>query len=259
MRLSRWSTDSRRKRASGEASRPRFGGSRAVLAAREAASGLGSGREEPSQPHQIVRRAGEGHDPVDARRAAMLQLPQPGDDLQPAEDFLNLLARPLTDRVALVPRGAPVDGAALGLLRHMRREARRPRALHEVARIVALVGADGRARRDPRDPLQQTERILHFGAATRAADHGVHHEAMAIVDERARLIREHRRRVARLARHARVWVRHRAMRRVAPLLAVKAHAVIAGIDRPIRVVVLGPLSPNTQMRPRGNTSKPATS
>ncbi len=133
----------------------------------------------------------------------------------------------------------PVEGTALSLLRDTRREAGRAGPLHEVARIVAIFGADGRARRDPRDHLQQTERILHFGAATRAADHGVHHEAVPIVDERAGLVREDGGRVERLAGHARIRVRHRAMRGFRPLFPVKAGAVIARVDRAIRFVICG--------------------
>src|SRR5207302_8162869 len=52
-------------------------------------------RQQRSQADQVVRRGGEGHDPIDQCTAAVSQLAQPADRLHPAEDLLNQLSFPL--------------------------------------------------------------------------------------------------------------------------------------------------------------------
>jgi hypothetical protein len=96
------------------ASRPLPGGVGTTGSWSGATLGLGSGREEPLQAHEVVRGAGEGDHPVDPRRPAMLQLPQPRHRLEPPENLLDLPSGALTRPVARVPRGAPVEGAAPG-------------------------------------------------------------------------------------------------------------------------------------------------
>jgi hypothetical protein len=46
-----------------------------------------------AQADQIVGSRREGHDPIDEFAAAMAELAQPADGLQPAEDLLNQLPR----------------------------------------------------------------------------------------------------------------------------------------------------------------------
>src|SRR5688572_24475008 len=67
--------------------------------------------QQATHPHDVVRRRGEGEDPLDERPAAMAQLPKPPDGLHPAEALLDQLSLLLTDRVARVPGGSPIDGA----------------------------------------------------------------------------------------------------------------------------------------------------
>jgi hypothetical protein len=57
-----------------------------------ASSGLGSGRKEPSQAHEVIGGARAGDHPVDPRRPAVLQLTQPRHRLEPLEDLFELLA-----------------------------------------------------------------------------------------------------------------------------------------------------------------------
>ncbi len=234
----RFGADWRRTRPVLQASRLPLGGVRAIAVAREAAFGLGAGRYEAPQAHQVVRGARDGDDPIDSCGAPMLHFPQSGEVSWPAEHLLDYFARALADRVDLLARGAPIDGAALRPLRHVRREVGCAGALHEVPRTVALVGAHGRAQREAGNASQETQRIVHFGSPIQTAHHGAHHQTVAIVDQRARLVREDRRDVERFAGPGRLWIHHGLTGRVAPLLAMNTHAVIARIYRSIRVIVL---------------------
>ncbi|MET3583709.1 hypothetical protein ABID19_006774 [Mesorhizobium robiniae] len=67
-----------------------------------------------------------------------------GDRLDPAERLFNALTNTLTDSIAAMPGGAPVDGRtmAAGVLRHMRRHLHRTQFVDEVLRIVGLVGTE---------------------------------------------------------------------------------------------------------------------
>lgn len=56
-----------------------------------------------------------------------------------------------------MPRSAPVEGAAPVFLGHMRRETGGANARQKVRRIIALIGAHGRARGDAGDTLQQAD------------------------------------------------------------------------------------------------------
>src|SRR5688500_14138939 len=80
------------------------------------------GQRPPS--HQVVRRRGEGDDPIDLSSTAMPKLPQQPDGLHPAEGLLDLLPTSLADRVARMAGGARIDRTAtIGrVLRDMRRD-----------------------------------------------------------------------------------------------------------------------------------------
>jgi hypothetical protein len=120
------------------------------------------------------------------------------------------------------------------------REAGGARARHEVRRIVALIGAHCRARGHTGDPLQQEERRVHLGLATRSADHRVHNQAMLVVDQRAGLIREHRPRLRRLPRQPGLGIRHRAVRPVGAPLPMEADPGVVRIHGTLGVVVHRP-------------------
>src|SRR4051812_37594314 len=64
------------------------------------------GLEQSAHPHDVVRRRGEGEDPVDERSAAMPELPEAPDRLHPPEALLDELPLLLTDGVPRVARGA---------------------------------------------------------------------------------------------------------------------------------------------------------
>src|ERR1700674_3356348 len=82
-------------------------------------------REQCPQADQVVRRRRERDDPIDAFPAAMPELAQPADGLQPAKDLLDQLPLPLADRVAGMTRGPIINGAARHLLRDVRRYTQR--------------------------------------------------------------------------------------------------------------------------------------
>src|SRR6266850_5693399 len=85
-------------------------------------------REQGAQADQVVRRGGEGDDPIDEFATAMPELAQTADGLQPAKDLLDQFPFLLADRVAGMPRGPLVDRAAGNLLRDVRRDAERAHA-----------------------------------------------------------------------------------------------------------------------------------
>src|SRR6266403_5688759 len=89
--------------------------------------------QQISHSYQVISRCREGEHPSDSIRP-----PEPGfslqrDGLHPAEDFLNALALPLTQRVAFVSRGSSVNRAPLvgRMLRHMRSNVQAAQLLDE--------------------------------------------------------------------------------------------------------------------------------
>src|SRR5690606_19898724 len=80
---------------------------------------------------------------VDVADAAVDGLPDAPHRLSPAEVLLDALALGLAEPVALVTRGAPVNGATpmpRVVTRHMRRHLPAAARLDEVTRVVGLVG-----------------------------------------------------------------------------------------------------------------------
>src|SRR6185295_234271 len=65
--------------------------------------------EQATHPHEVVRRRGECEDPFHPGPAAVAQLAEQGNGLEPAEGLLDLLTFPLTDRIAGMTRGATID------------------------------------------------------------------------------------------------------------------------------------------------------
>ena len=99
-------------------------------------------------PHadQVVRRSGEGDDPIDQFTAAVSQLTQPADRLHPTEDLLDQLSFLLTDRVAHLAGRPAVDRRVLLLLGDMRCHAECADAFHKAGHVEALVAAGANKR-----------------------------------------------------------------------------------------------------------------
>lgn len=72
---------------------------------------------------RLVRHDGERDHPIDTFGAAMPELAQSADGLQPAEDLLDQLSLLLADRVAGATRGSIVDGVTPGWLIELDRPA----------------------------------------------------------------------------------------------------------------------------------------
>jgi transcriptional regulator with AAA-type ATPase domain len=71
---------------------------------------------------------------------------QQGNSLQPAKTFFDALPLLLADDIALLPRGATINGAAASaskVLRHVRCPPNIPALAHEIRRVEALVAAHG--------------------------------------------------------------------------------------------------------------------
>src|SRR5713226_6615269 len=94
---------------------------------------------------QIVGGHPEDEHPLDPLQAAMAQLPEPADGLQPAEDLFHALALRLTDLVTRVSCRPLVDGTSstLVILGYMRSDVQAPPLLHHLGRVIVLIAPHG--------------------------------------------------------------------------------------------------------------------
>ena len=74
---------------------------------------LGTRRPQIPQPHQVIRRGGEGELPIHPLDAAVPELAQPADGLQPPKDLFDELPFALTDVIARMPRRPAIDRTPL--------------------------------------------------------------------------------------------------------------------------------------------------
>src|SRR5882672_2390489 len=65
-----------------------------------------------SNADQVISRGREDEDPVDAFAAAVPQLAQQADRLQPTEDLFDSFAFPLTDLITRMSGGSTINGRA---------------------------------------------------------------------------------------------------------------------------------------------------
>ena len=93
----------------------------------------------------------------------MAEFPEPAHRLHPAEALFDTFAVPLTDRIAGMPRRAPIDRtpAAGGVGGHVRGDVQGAQIGDEIARVVAFVRGKGdpAAMRAARDDLSRSERV----------------------------------------------------------------------------------------------------
>jgi hypothetical protein len=234
-------------------SRERLGG----VASLGSSPPLRSGRELPGQQRaesdQVVRRHGEGEDPVDQLPASMPQLAEESHRLAPAEAFLHPLAALLTRGVARVPRGPGVQDAA-GAEGDMRGPAQSPEPGDETPLIVPLVRPQGAPAGSGRLGGTELDRLLDLRGPARRTDGRRHPQAVAIVQQHTRLITELGFLSHALLRQSRVGIGHRAMGRIRAALAPEAHRRIARIivasrGRPLRGTEALLAGPGLQQRP----------
>jgi len=106
--------------------------------------------QEISHPEEVVRRRPEEEDPVHQGRAAVAELPELPDGLQPPEDLLDALPAPLAEGVPRVAGGPAIDGAAVVgmlVLRDVGCDLEIPAALDEVRGVIPIVAPERRAAR----------------------------------------------------------------------------------------------------------------
>src|SRR6516165_11378011 len=101
------------------------------------------GRSQVPDTDQVVDGQAEDEHPAHAAGPAVSSLAQEPDGFEPAQDFLDALAFPLTHSVAVVARGAPIDRTRTmrRVLSYVRRHLEQPKGLDEVPRVIAFVGA----------------------------------------------------------------------------------------------------------------------
>src|SRR5882672_12547743 len=71
--------------------------------------GLSGDLGQISNTDQVISRSREDEDPVDAFAAAVPQLAQQADRLQPTKDLFDPFALPLTDLITRMPSGTTIN------------------------------------------------------------------------------------------------------------------------------------------------------
>lgn len=124
-----------------------------------------------------------------------------------------------------MPRGAPIDGAALALLRHMRCHFQLARPLHETLLVVILV-CTYRAARLGR-ALQHLQRRLYLGTSIELGAFHIHDQTVAVLHHRVGHVRQTTGIAIALARQPGLGIAGRLVGRVAALLALEVGIGVA--------------------------------
>src|SRR5438477_6171271 len=142
---------------------------------------------------------------VDAFEAS---LSETADRLHPSEDLLDALADALAHGVAGEPRRACVDrGAApLRALCNVRDDVHFAAAVHEVAGVVALVARDRDALLADKRLADHLQRASALRVSGRGRDTEIDEQAIAILHQRVRAVRELRLFAEALARELRLGI-----------------------------------------------------
>ncbi len=141
-------------------------------------------REEIAPPHQVVGGGTQGELPIHAPAAAVPQLPEQRDRLQPPKGLLNELPLLMTASIPGMSGCPRVDRAAAVpefVLGHVGRDAQASDGRDPGARVVGFVGADGQAPRRQRQLAEHDDRGVAFGRPPGRRDGGVDDQAVAIV------------------------------------------------------------------------------
>src|SRR6267154_5303822 len=172
----------------------------------------------------------------------MFQLTQQSDIFHPAETFLNALPFLLADRVAAVPRGSLVDGAAarsLLILRYMRGNVHMSAFGDELSGVKALITAHRKAL-IAGQLLQHQQCRVALGAPVGLQQLRVHNQTVAILYQQIAAVTQLRLLACSLARQLRIPIGGGLMRLVGTRLPVKIHRWIAWILRGVLLAILGP-------------------
>src|SRR2546425_3714841 len=182
--------------------------------------------------HQVVSRRREDEDPVHARRAAVAQLAQQADRLQPTEDLFDPFALLLADLIAGMARRASIDGRlAVGVvLGHVWRHLQVAQLLHEVMSVVFLVAAQ-RDSSSAADLFGKGRARLALGRARRRRDTSGDRQAVAILHQQVAGVAQLCLFAFAFATQHCFRIGSRLMRFVRAFLAVKVHCRITRIIR----------------------------
>src|SRR5262249_19687053 len=185
---------------------------------------------EIAPPAQVVPGQPKGKHPAHPRHPAMAGLAQQANLFEPAEDLFDALTLPLAHQVAAVPRGAAIDRTRTlrGVLGHMRGYREAPEAVHEIPRVIALVGAERGPGRQLRGHRQG---LLPLGEARRRRQAAIDRQAMAILHEDVALVVQLGLVAVALAKEPRLGIRRGGVRGITAAFAVKIHGRIARIIR----------------------------
>src|SRR5262245_36317821 len=93
---------------------------------------------------KIVRRSHPPSSQLGSVSTPKTRFPKPSHGLHPTKDLFDSLSNPLTEGIAFMTRGSPIDGRsafALGVGRHMRENLSPAQKSHKVLRVITLIPA----------------------------------------------------------------------------------------------------------------------
>lgn len=185
-------------------------------------------RKQPGEPCEVVGGHRQDEARSNAFEATVDSLRHAADGLGPAEGLLDPFAVLLGQRVARVPRGAPIDGRMAGLLRHMRGDAGLSEVADEVGAVVSFVRAERQPpRRAGRVVVDHAERCTTLGLAVCTRQVALDDQARAVLHQGMPHEAQDGPRARRLAVEPCVGVRGRDMRRVRALRAAEVDVGVA--------------------------------
>src|SRR6266550_7254 len=193
-----------------------------------------------SHANEVISSGSKGEDPAHLEDAAVPNLPQQRDRLEPSEALFNPLPLSLADGVSRVLRRTSIDRAPTRppeILRHVRCDLQVATLGHEIRSVVALVAAYRYLLRSP-NLFQHDQRGIALGRSVGLEHLRVHDQAVAILYQQIPVVTQLRFFPLTFACHLRIRVRLRCVRLVRPTLPAEVHCRIARIVRWNRVLAI---------------------
>src|SRR3989338_4435938 len=196
-----------------------------------AISWAGSRQDQIPNANQVVDRRAEGEHPADSVDSPVPGLAHKTYGLEPPEDLLHPLARPLAERVARMPRGPAVDGTASpapGVLRHVRAYPDLTERAHTLPVVEILVHPQGLSMRAGQF-LRHANRRFRLRSSACLRQPGVHHKPMPVLHAHMPLVAQLRLGLRALAVKPSLRVSRGLVRGIRALLTPEVHGRIARI------------------------------
>ena len=174
-----------------------------------------------SHAHQVVSGAREGEDPIHLTYATMSEFSQQRDRFQPAEAFFDALPFPLTDGIAWVPRGSPINGTPtwpLLILGDMRRNIQVSALGDKTGSIKSFVPAN-RNRLAAGNLLQHHQRRIPLCRSVGLKNFRGDNQSVAVLHQQISAIAQFGFFAWTFARQLGIGIGRRLMRRIRSLLA----------------------------------------